>query len=467
MILKILQSKHFQRLNVYVFESLLPRLGAFIFLPLLFRYASTSIWAEIGLMIAMSEILSKVYLFGFQNSIFRFANDLSEQEKQYIFKKLIFKIFTFSTFILLSLEITNSLWWPILFEFEYGLPARTVVIISCFTSLNIYLIQYVKSLQLSRKLLFGSVIYTLFNFAFQFSTIFFISINYGKSNRMIVTAYLFSIALASTLRVIYYKKITKLKVFSKINIKEIDIKKFYNFSRPAAGIAFLSIIVSHGSKLVIQNNISLDILGKYFSYLSYAGIVFVIFAATQEYFYPILFRLNLKNTLTFRIQLFYFWTFVVIFYLLIFNRFSSFLIPESYMLSNSNITLIFLIQALSIQRSIAGMYYEINKKITTKLNVLICTSVVFLIVLLNISDLESYLNLFLMLYFIIGNAFLILSREFRFLLHFNFLQALTYIVIQNINLLNLDIIFIPIFIFALYFWSKSIFSELEKLRGLS
>ena len=398
MVLKILQSKHFQRLNVYIFESLLPRLGAFIFLPLLFRYATTSVWAEIGLMIAVSEILSKVYLFGFQNSIFRFANDLSNQEKQYIFKKLIFKIFTFSISILAFLEITNNLWWPKLFEFEYGLPARAVVIISCFTSLNIYLIQYVKSLQLSRKLLFGSIIYTLFNFTFQFSTIFFISINYGKNNRMIVTAYLLSIAIASTLRVVYYKKITKLKLFSKLNIKEIDMKKFYNFSRPAAGIAFLSIIVSHGSKLVIQNNISLDTLGKYFSYLSYAGIIFVIFAATQEYFYPILFKLNIKTTMAFRIQLFYFWTAVTILYLLIFNRFSSFLIPESYLLSNSNITLIFLIQALSIQRSITGMYYEINKKITTKLNVLICTSVVFLIVLLNISDLIIHFNHFIFHY---------------------------------------------------------------------
>ena len=86
MVLRFLQSKHFQRLNIYVFDSLLPRFGAFIFLPFLFRYASTSVWAEIGLMIAISEILSKFYLFGFQNSIFRFAKDLSDKEKQYIFK---------------------------------------------------------------------------------------------------------------------------------------------------------------------------------------------------------------------------------------------------------------------------------------------------------------------------------------------------------------------------------------------
>lgn len=467
MILRFLQSKHFQRLNIYVFESLLPRFGAFIFLPFLFRYASTSIWAEIGLMIAISEILSKFYLFGFQNSIFRFAKDLTDQEKQYIFKKLILKILTLSTSVLIFVEITNNFWWPLLFEFEYGLPARTAVIISCFTSLNIYLIQYIKSLQLSRKLLFGSVIYTLFNFILQFSSIYFISINYGQNNRMIVTAYLLSISIASTLRVGYYKKITNLNLFYSPEIKVVDIKKFYNFSRPAAGIALLSIAVSHGSKLIIQNNISLDVLGKYFSYLSYAGIIFVIFAATQEYFYPVLFKLKLQETLSFRIQLFYFWSSVTVLYLLFFNEISPFLIPENYMLNDSNIILIFMIQTLSIQRSIAGMYYEINKKIIIKLIVYIFTSVLFLIILFNINYLENYLNLFLIFYFTMGNAFLILSKEYQFLLHFNFTQTLIYLVTQNINLLDLNIIFIPIVTTILLFWSKNIFNKFERLRRLS
>ncbi len=467
MVLRFLQSKHFQRLNIYVFESLLPRFGAFIFLPFLFRYASTSVWAEIGLMIAISEILSKFYLFGFQNSIFRFAKDLSDKEKQYIFKKLIIKIFTLSLSILVLVEISNALWWPLLFNFEYGLPARTAVVISCFTSLNIYLIQYIKSLQLSRKLLFGSVIYTLSNFILQFSSIFFISINYGQSNRMIVTAYLLSIAIASTLRVGYYKKITNLKLFSSLEVKELDIKKFYNFSRPAAGIALLSIAVSHGSKLIIQNNISLDVLGKYFSYLSYAGIIFVIFAATQEYFYPVLFKLELKDTLPFRIQLFYFWSSSTVLYLLVFDKISSFLIPENYMLSDFNIILIFMIQAFSIQRSIAGMYYEINKKITIKLLVHVLTSGLFLTILFSINYLENYLTLFLILYFTMGNLFIILSREYRFLLHFNFMQVSIYLVIQNINLLDFNIIFIPIVMTVLLFWSKNIFNKFEKLRSLS
>ena len=137
------------------------------------------------------------------------------------------------------------------------------------------------------------------------------------------------------------------------------------------------------------------------------------------------------------------------------------------MLSDFNIILIFMIQAFSIQRSIAGMYYEINKKITIKLLVHVLTSGLFLTILFNVNYLENYLTLFLILYFTLGNSFILLSREYRFLLHFNFLQVSIYLVIQNINLLDLNIIFIPIVITVLLFWSKNIFNKFEKLRSLS
>ena len=98
---------------------------------------------------------------------------------------------------------------------------------------------------------------------------------------MIVTAYLLSIAIASTLRVGYYKKITNLKLFSSLEVKELNIKKFYNFSRPAAGIALLSIAVSMDQTNYSKQYIS-GCIGQIFCYLSYAGIIFVIFAATQS-----------------------------------------------------------------------------------------------------------------------------------------------------------------------------------------
>ena len=48
-------------------------------------------------MIAISEILIKLYLFGFQSSIYRFANELSEsQEKNLVLNKLIKRILLIS-----------------------------------------------------------------------------------------------------------------------------------------------------------------------------------------------------------------------------------------------------------------------------------------------------------------------------------------------------------------------------------
>ena len=90
--------------------------------------------------------------------------------------------------------------------------------------------------------------------------------------------------------------------------KKNNITDFLTYAKPAAGIGFIAILVTHGIKLIIQNNISLEILGKYFSYLSYAGIYFVIFSATQAYLTPKLYTVLYKNSENYRILLMYFWT---------------------------------------------------------------------------------------------------------------------------------------------------------------
>ena len=40
-------------------------------------------------MIAVSELLAKIYLFGFQSSIYRFANEIDSDQKNAIFGQLI------------------------------------------------------------------------------------------------------------------------------------------------------------------------------------------------------------------------------------------------------------------------------------------------------------------------------------------------------------------------------------------
>jgi len=464
-LLEIFKNTHLKRVNIYIFESMLPRFGAFLFLPILLRFVNPEIWAEIVLMIAISEILSKIYLFGFQSSIFRFAKELDDNQKNYIFFKLVKRVFTASILFLIIFELTNSYFWNIFFIFEYGLPLRSALLISCFSSINLFFIQYIKSLQLSRKLFIGSLFYTLSNLFLQFSSIFYIASNYGKSDRMIVTAYLASLGISSLIRTVYYLKILKISFFEQK--AKIDISKFYNFARPAAGIAFVAIIISHGSKLIIQNTINLEIVGKYFSYLSYASIIFVIFAATQEYFSPTLYKLNTKQTLGFRIITLYFWTFGTIIYLTIFNKFSFLFIPEMYSISNTIYLLIFHIQIASILRSIVGVFYEINECLRQKFLLLLFWSILFLFYIPMINNLESFLNVYLLFFVLLGNSLIIYSKEYRVTLHFNFLHALIYILFTQTGLLlvNWGIIMLMIIIF--FSFGFFILNRFEKLRRLT
>lgn len=462
---EIFKITHFKRVNIYIFESMLPRFGAFLFLPILLRFVNPEIWAEIVLMIAISEILSKIYLFGFQSSIFRFAKDLDDNQKNYIFFRLVKRVFTASILFLIIFELTNSYFWNLFFIFEYGLPLRSAVFISCFSSINLFFIQYIKSLQLSRKLFIGSLFYTLSNLFLQFSSIFFIASNYGKSDRMIVTAYLASLGISCLIRTVYYVKILNVSFFEQR--AKVDISKFYNFAKPAAGIAFVAIIISHGSKLIIQNTINLELIGKYFSYLSYASIIFVIFAATQEYFSPTLYKLDTKKTLGFRITTLYFWTFGTVIYLTIFNKFSFLFIPEIYDISNKVYLLIFHIQIASILRSIVGIFYEINERLQQKFHLLFFWSVLFLFYIPRINNLESFLNIYLLFFVLLGNSLIFFSKEYKVILHFNFLHALIYTLFAETSLLlvNWGIVILMITIF--FSFGVLILNNFEKLRRLT
>ena len=410
---------HFKRSNVYIAESLLPKLGSFIFLPFLFRYVTTAIWAEIALMIAVSELLAKIYLFGFQSSIYRFANEIDSDQKNSIFGQLLKRILIISTFVFLIFEIFNSFFWSSIFQFEFGLPMRTAIIISIFSALNIFLTQYIKSLRQSRKLFKGSLIYTLLIVFLQFTTISYISINFGKEDRMMVTAYLVSLALSALLRSLYFLNFLQIKKISFTNSNIINIKEFLNYAKPAAGIGFSAIMVTHGVKLIIQSNISLEILGKYFSYLSYAGIFFVIFGATQSYLIPKLFKIKSLDSVNFRVTLIYYWTTLGITYIILFSKISTIFIPIDYELQTDLFITVFLIQIFSANRTLTGISYDIEKNLNTKLYIFITFALIFLIVIFNIDSLEVFLNLNLIFYFTLGNAYSIISKEWKLFINYN------------------------------------------------
>ena len=455
--MKFFRNVHFKRSNVYIAESLLPKIGSFIFLPFLFRYVTTEIWAEIALMIAVSELLSKIYLFGFQSSIYRFANDINNDQKNTILSQLIIRILLISTSIFITFEIFNSFFWSSIFQFEYGLPMRTAIFISVFSAFNLFFIQFIKSLRQSRKLFTGSLIYTLLIISLQFSSISYISKNFGQNDRMMVTAYLLSIAFSSFIRSVYYLNFLKIRKITFKKSSSVNIKEFLNYAKPAAGIGLSAILVTHGTKLVIQNNISLEVLGKYFSYLSYSGIFFIIFAATQSYFVPKLFKIKSSYSLNFRISLMYYWTIIGIIYLLIFTKVSTIFIPKNYELRTDLFITIFLIQIFSANRTLSGLYFDINKNLSKKMYIFTIFSCIFLLLIFNVNSLENFLNLNLIFYFALGNAYAIQSMEWKLLINYNLSHSILFLLgLNNYHELikNQNLIIFLALIFIIYLTPK-------------
>ena len=460
MLKKVKINIHFKRINIFLFEALLPRVSTFLLLPILLRYIETMIWAEIVLMIAISEILSKIYLFGFQDSIYRFGNEITGEDKAVIFKLLTKRILFLSIMIGVFFEIFNPIFWSNIFSFEYGLPMRSVIIISAFSSINLFLTQYIKSLRLSRKLFYGSMIYSSSNLVFQFSSIFYIYSKFGRDDRMIVTAYLVSLAFAAILRSTYYLSFLELKIFSKSNNRLIDNKKFLNYAKPAALIGFLAIVATHGSKLILQNSIPLTTLGKYFSYLSYVGILFLLFSACQEYLLPKLFYTKTEDSENLRILIMYLWTIFGYIYFLIFDKLSYVFIPNEFKLNKKTVFLIFLSQILSISRTLPGLFFDIKNILEKKLSIFLISTLMYIVLIFYINDLDEFLYIFISYFLLMATLYLLMSREIYFLFNFLLLQILNLIFFVYI----LDYLFKFQNIFLLTLVGFSIFLSMKILR---
>ena len=246
----------------------------------------------------------------------------------------------------------------------------------------------------------------------------------------------------------------------------INLSKFYNFARPAAGIAFIAIAVSHGSKLIIQSSIDLDTIGKYFSYLSYASIVFVLLLPRKN-ISPTLYNIDTKKSIRFRVSTLYFWTFATVIYLLILNKLSFLLIPNNYDISTTVYLLIFHVQIGSILRSIVGIYYEINELLKQKFILILISSIIFLLSLSSVGDIESYLRIFLIFYILLGNSLILYSREYKLVLHFNFLHALIYFIFNTTNLLATNWIVIIFMTVLLIAFGVKILNNYQNLRSFT
>tara|TARA_B100001121_G_scaffold268527_1_gene252519 strand:- start:309 stop:1169 length:861 start_codon:yes stop_codon:yes gene_type:complete len=284
-----------------------------------------------------------------------------------------------------------------------------------------------------------------------------------------VTAYLVSLALSALFKSFYYLNFLQIKKISFTSPNIINIKEFLNYAKPAAGIGFSAIMVTHGVKLILQSNISLEILGKYFSYLSYAGIFFVIFGATQSYLIPKLFKIRSLDSVNFRITLIYYWTSLGIIYLLLFSKISTIFIPTNYELKPNLFVTIFLIQIFSANRTLAGISYDINKNLNTKLYIFVTFSFIFLIAIFSIDSLEVFLNLNLIFYFILGNIYSVISREWKLLINYNIVHLIVFFIGLNyldrfIEYQNLILFFMIILVVYL---TPKIINSYEKLEFFS
>ena len=180
-----------------------------------------------------------------------------------IFKLVSFKLlktYNFKHIDIFIFEFFNDIFWSSLFEFEYGLPMRSTFILSYLITLDIFFTQYIKSIQLSKKLLYGGALYSTLTVSIQFISIVYIANNYSKGDRMLVTAYLFSIAIGASVKLIYYIKIVDFKLFKLSKNKSSEFKLFEKYAMPSAMLALLAVITTHGMKLLVQKNISLQSL---------------------------------------------------------------------------------------------------------------------------------------------------------------------------------------------------------------
>ena len=75
-----------------------------------------------------------------------------------------------------------------------------------------------------------------------------------------------------------------------------------------------------------------------------------------------------------------------------------------------------------MSRTLSGIYFDIEKKLNLKLLFFGISSLLFLIFAFMTNNLEEFLIANLIFYFLVGNLYLLYSREIKLLINFNFLK---------------------------------------------
>tara|TARA_B100001559_G_scaffold154459_1_gene129636 strand:- start:1105 stop:1584 length:480 start_codon:yes stop_codon:yes gene_type:complete len=109
-------------------------------------------------------------------------------------------------------------------------------------------------------------------------------------------------------------------------------------------------------------------------------------------------------------------------YFVIFDKLSYVFIPNDYKLNYDIVLLIFLVQIISITRTLPGLYFDIEKKLNVKFTIFVFSTFLYMISVFYIGNLETFLNYFIFYFILLSVLYLLVSQEFKFLINFATVQ---------------------------------------------
>ena len=218
----------FKESVVYTIEKALPKITSIIFLPIILRLVSPTLWAEIVLLLGLQLLFSLLLTFGNERAIFKYSENI---QNFYTFLKLLFKYFLIG---ILIIEIIGQISKNLPFSLIYGLPIRFMLLSTFFITINRLLVNKLRVLKKPNTILISSIFESIGTPLLQTIFIFLVVGVDGFNTRVIVSVYFLAQLLISGLKTIYLDKSLNLLSFSKIKNSKTklptDVTKFANIN---------------------------------------------------------------------------------------------------------------------------------------------------------------------------------------------------------------------------------------------
>ena len=118
----------------------------------------------------------------------------------------------------------------------------------------------------------------------------------------------------------------------------------------------------------------------------------------------------------------YLWTLFGYTYFVVFDKLSYIFIPNDYKLNYDIVFLIFLVQIISITRTLPGLYFDIEKRLNVKFTIFVFSTFLYMVLIFSIENLETFLNYFILYFVLLAVLYFLVSKELKFLVNFSILQ---------------------------------------------